>query len=135
MIRRPPRSTLFPYTTLFRSWVVEFHRWMLRNDGKAHSGDRADGGRQEAAGATGGSAPRGVFGDRDDRSRREHAAAVGGRADERDRVAAIQESGGRGKVGRGERDCATTSAWRGAYRGRVPAEHGARREAGHSAVL
>src|SRR2546430_7930184 len=24
MIRRPPRSTLFPYTTLFRSWVVNF---------------------------------------------------------------------------------------------------------------
>src|SRR3712207_8183398 len=23
MIRRPPRSTLFPYTTLFRSWVME----------------------------------------------------------------------------------------------------------------
>src|SRR2546430_7481166 len=23
MIRRPPRSTLFPYTTLFRSWVRE----------------------------------------------------------------------------------------------------------------
>src|SRR3712207_6942035 len=22
MIRRPPRSTLFPYTTLFRSWVM-----------------------------------------------------------------------------------------------------------------
>src|SRR5258705_3009378 len=22
MIRRPPRSTLFPYTTLFRSWMV-----------------------------------------------------------------------------------------------------------------
>src|SRR6266536_5941967 len=22
MIRRPPRSTLFPYTTLFRSWLV-----------------------------------------------------------------------------------------------------------------
>src|SRR5438093_7406805 len=22
MIRRPPRSTLFPYTTLFRSWVL-----------------------------------------------------------------------------------------------------------------
>src|SRR3712207_5112184 len=22
MIRRPPRSSLFPYTTLFRSWVV-----------------------------------------------------------------------------------------------------------------
>src|SRR2546429_6782054 len=24
MIRRPPRSTLFPYTTLFRSWIC---RW------------------------------------------------------------------------------------------------------------
>src|SRR5688572_32680784 len=22
MVRRPPRSTLFPYTTLFRSWVA-----------------------------------------------------------------------------------------------------------------
>src|SRR2546430_5531357 len=28
MIRRPPRSTLFPYTTLFRSWdAVFFTRW------------------------------------------------------------------------------------------------------------
>src|SRR3712207_8929921 len=26
MIRRPPRSTLFPYTTLFRSQIV-IHRW------------------------------------------------------------------------------------------------------------
>src|SRR5256885_6518973 len=25
MIRRPPRSTLFPYTTLFRSLVVDLH--------------------------------------------------------------------------------------------------------------
>src|SRR2546430_8932129 len=25
MIRRPPRSTLFPYTTLFRSWLIG--RW------------------------------------------------------------------------------------------------------------
>src|SRR2546430_12108069 len=24
MIRRPPRSTLFPYTTLFRSWGCDF---------------------------------------------------------------------------------------------------------------
>src|SRR5688572_32536409 len=24
MLRRPPRSTLFPYTTLFRSWGLEF---------------------------------------------------------------------------------------------------------------
>src|SRR3712207_8072578 len=26
MIRRPPRSTLFPYTTLFRSGLAEDHR-------------------------------------------------------------------------------------------------------------
>src|SRR5688572_32019705 len=25
MIRRPPRSTLFPYTTLFRSWRKSFY--------------------------------------------------------------------------------------------------------------
>src|SRR5438105_8413550 len=29
MLRRPPRSTLFPYTTLFRSWV--------RDEGSFHS--------------------------------------------------------------------------------------------------
>src|SRR5438270_3711191 len=30
MIRRPPRSTLFPYTTLFRSFLglVYYDRWM-----------------------------------------------------------------------------------------------------------
>src|SRR5690348_18139519 len=28
MIRRPPRSTLFPYTTLFRS-----HQWPMRDQG------------------------------------------------------------------------------------------------------
>src|SRR5256885_3359127 len=25
MIRRPPRSTLFPYTTLFRSWIGDVY--------------------------------------------------------------------------------------------------------------
>src|SRR3712207_7110680 len=29
MIRRPPRSTLFPYTTLFRSVVKLLHLWPL----------------------------------------------------------------------------------------------------------
>src|SRR3712207_273213 len=38
MIRRPPRSTLFPYTTLFRSWRAPDHRrlnyleWILTRD-------------------------------------------------------------------------------------------------------
>src|SRR5690242_21416929 len=26
MIRRPPRSTLFPYTTLFRSWTATLYK-------------------------------------------------------------------------------------------------------------
>src|SRR2546422_7795697 len=37
MIRRPPRSTLFPYTTLFRSAsrsVRRVHREPRRNDGR-----------------------------------------------------------------------------------------------------
>src|SRR3712207_8742816 len=29
MIRRPPRSTLFPYTTLFRSWGDRHHKLFL----------------------------------------------------------------------------------------------------------
>src|SRR2546422_6942320 len=29
MIRRPPRSTLFPYTTLFRSALIRIVRWVL----------------------------------------------------------------------------------------------------------
>src|SRR3712207_9505915 len=32
MIRRPPRSTLFPYTTLFRSYARS-RRWALRREG------------------------------------------------------------------------------------------------------
>src|SRR3712207_8562923 len=44
MIRRPPRSTLFPYTTLFRSRheaaVREDDRHLLRADGRAPGGDR-----------------------------------------------------------------------------------------------
>src|SRR5258706_3992516 len=35
MIRRPPRSTLFPYTTLFRSAA------QVRRPGDRHTGDRA----------------------------------------------------------------------------------------------
>src|SRR3712207_9020900 len=32
MIRRPPRSTLFPYTTLFRSKVKDLHAWIFDRD-------------------------------------------------------------------------------------------------------
>src|SRR5256885_7358369 len=48
MIRRPPRSTLFPYTTLFRSSVVNI-RTQLAPRGLQHGGARlgGEGGRSE----------------------------------------------------------------------------------------
>src|SRR3712207_6888580 len=36
MIRRPPRSTLFPYTTLFRSQDLAHRALVLRLDGHLH---------------------------------------------------------------------------------------------------
>src|SRR2546429_4846815 len=51
MIRRPPRSTLFPYTTLFRSWRARGDRGE-RRAGAAATGRpvvrRARGGREPA---------------------------------------------------------------------------------------
>src|SRR3712207_7649184 len=35
MIRRPPRSTLFPYTTLFRSQDERVEAWMLATESGA----------------------------------------------------------------------------------------------------
>src|SRR2546425_9860887 len=40
MIRRPPRSTLFPYTTLFRSTFGERLPMFLKNNGMPWSGER-----------------------------------------------------------------------------------------------
>src|SRR2546430_4955087 len=47
MIRRPPRSTLFPYTTLFRSLAVADRDFCLgllgtRHRHIAHTGDRSE---------------------------------------------------------------------------------------------
>src|SRR5437016_14088775 len=33
MLRRPPRSTLFPYTTLFRSWLSKWYGTRARKVG------------------------------------------------------------------------------------------------------
>src|SRR5258708_20329162 len=55
MIRRPPRSTLFPYTTLFRSnqrFPRFFQDTERRRQGQGHLGGRADDG--EAASTRGG---------------------------------------------------------------------------------
>src|SRR5690348_17598756 len=40
MIRRPPRSTLFPYTTLFRS-VAAQRRPQVQGEGRRHVGEQA----------------------------------------------------------------------------------------------
>src|SRR5258708_12481284 len=40
MIRRPPRSTLFPYTTLFRSPMSLCHRWRLSSHSMHHQPPR-----------------------------------------------------------------------------------------------
>src|SRR5438552_7588806 len=44
MIRRPPRSTLFPYTTLFRSWLsaVAMGDLLLRRVGRSVRFDPVD---------------------------------------------------------------------------------------------
>src|SRR5207248_11376880 len=57
MLRRPPRSTLFPYTTLFRSDVTRppaldhrlhegVHQRDLRHPGRRHAVDRGAGGHR-----------------------------------------------------------------------------------------
>src|SRR5687768_18065876 len=46
MIRRPPRSTLFPYTTLFRSVRGKLPGFLLRSlEHLRHVGERCDRGR------------------------------------------------------------------------------------------
>src|SRR2546425_6650429 len=42
MIRRPPRSTLFPYTTLFRSRVVPVERRVAEDVGGDEGAHRAE---------------------------------------------------------------------------------------------
>src|SRR2546422_3181175 len=64
MIRRPPRSTLFPYTTLFRS--------QRRQQDHVHRRRGGDAGRRERAQS-------------DARDRREGARGLGARPRDRDR--------------------------------------------------
>src|SRR5260370_19994791 len=42
MIRRPPRSTLFPYTTLFRSYARHIDDWLHQLQGVAQREARLD---------------------------------------------------------------------------------------------
>src|SRR5256885_7494721 len=49
MIRRPPRSTLFPYTTLFRSVILRAEQRVAINAKAARGGHVAQGRRAEEA--------------------------------------------------------------------------------------
>src|SRR5438270_12245744 len=52
MIRRPPRSTLFPYTTLFRSEIIALTRGLTRKNADMHAGvwDKSAEGAHEVRG-------------------------------------------------------------------------------------
>src|SRR2546426_6062918 len=63
MIRRPPRSTLFPYTTLFRSEGTHYRARPRPSTGRGHRPDR----------------PVGAGGDARGRAQGEGAARTGGR--------------------------------------------------------
>src|SRR3712207_7884739 len=82
MIRRPPRSTLFPYTTLFRSFeacgepaaaAVERDGGEDHHDGR-HHGRGAEGGDER--GTAGEAAPREGEGDRDAERSEEHTSEL-----------------------------------------------------------
>src|SRR5690349_22712973 len=59
MIRRPPRSTLFPYTTLFRSTSSALARRNSPNVGSAMSSDSST--QASSCSALGSSGKRGAF--------------------------------------------------------------------------
>src|SRR5687767_15776708 len=58
MIRRPPRSTLFPYTTLFRSMVLACGLWELALSCKGPGPGTEPDARMEPDGGTSGACTR-----------------------------------------------------------------------------
>src|SRR3712207_9521020 len=68
MIRRPPRSTLFPYTTLFRS--AERHSWRLNAQRVLDFHDRLVDGADDAQAARPAPRPRALRARRDRKSTR-----------------------------------------------------------------
>src|SRR2546427_2384260 len=76
MIRRPPRSTLFPYTTLFRSSGGQARERVRRDGVGAAVGVPADRARlRDAVGGAAGAAARQVDGARRERSE-EHTSEL-----------------------------------------------------------
>src|SRR5260370_38986848 len=79
MIRRPPRSTLFPYTTLFRAAARDAHA--------LHPGARADDAGDAPAGKDTGASARGLREERGDEGDRLQVALSRGPHHVRDGVA------------------------------------------------
>src|SRR3712207_7530741 len=72
MIRRPPRSTLFPYTTLFRSWFGDDDRSGRGRERSDHRSDDRQRSQDHEGGRPGGrerdrEEQRNWFGGREDR--------------------------------------------------------------------
>src|SRR3712207_7630860 len=75
MIRRPPRSTLFPYTTLFRSGQVSLACLDLARDRDHAVGEEVRDDADERHGEAGGEREAGVDEDEQDRSE-EHTSEL-----------------------------------------------------------
>src|SRR2546427_3753018 len=73
MIRRPPRSTLFPYTTLFRSHDADRHRLRRRRGSEAAHHDRQGRDAGRALPAAGGPLE---YSDHDDPRSEEHTSEL-----------------------------------------------------------
>src|SRR5256885_6252311 len=67
MIRRPPRSTLFPYTTLFRSEAGSCRRWPARDPRGSETPSRTD---SATSGRIGAAAPDSMVGAHHGRDRK-----------------------------------------------------------------
>src|SRR3712207_7681488 len=74
MIRRPPRSTLFPYTTLFRSHVVERHDKDVDGQGQRRDDEKKE--RVLEAEVELGEGVAGHYGDHDGQRSEEHTSEL-----------------------------------------------------------
>src|SRR2546426_11297734 len=96
MIRRPPRSTLFPYTTLFRSQRLLVCTALGRERTGVHEGDRLEAkkGRLDHRGSA--AVRNGRRGrSQESRSRRPWVPCLGTRADQQRRGQGSERGGGK----------------------------------------
>ncbi len=115
--------------------LAEHRRRMLRDYTRAYPSHRANGRRQASARCASIASPGILYRHRFSGGRRKRATSDCGRADQRDRLASVQESGGRREVGRGDRDRALAGQERSAHHRRLPAILRSRRTRRYRSVL